>query len=63
LPDAPHCSAVSLRLEKEVISLFRRGKNSTKTTPGKGRKYIKAVTAASAPHYFARRLFVILIGA
>jgi len=52
-----------MRPEKEVISLFRRGKNSTKTTPGKGRKYIRAVTAVSAPHYFARRLFVILIGA
>lgn len=46
--------------KKEVISLLRRGKNLQKPTPGKGRKYIKAVTAVSASHYFARRLFVIL---
>ena len=54
-----HIAARCPCVRKEGV-LFRRGKNLQKTTPGKGRKYIKAVTAASAPHYFARRLFVVL---
>ena len=60
LPDAPHCTAVSLRPERRYLVCSGVVKTQQKPTPGKGRKYIKAVTAVSAPHYFARRLFVVL---